>query len=145
MKNTLNVPDKCELFVDRYVVPGESYEICKKQIRELAETLGLEDKVSIYLIPREDTPYMEPFTIPEDHILVTTIREKYKDIVGKELPLGYDKSVCDSNYLYQIANIPTVTFGPSGGGMHSANEFGYISQVKECTQIYLETIKELLL
>lgn len=143
-KTTLNVPEKCELFIDRYVVPGEDYESSKKQILDLAKELGLEDKVKVYLIPRDHTPYMEPFAIPEDHKLVTTIREKYKNIVGKELPLGYDKSVCDSNYLYQIANIPTVTFGPSGGNMHSANEYGYISQIKDCTQIYLETIKELM-
>ncbi|MGB9839064.1 M20/M25/M40 family metallo-hydrolase [Thermovenabulum sp.] len=143
IKTTLNVPDKCELFIDRFVVPGEDYEFCSRQIMELANELGIEKKVKVFLIPRE-TPYMEPFVIPEDHILVKIIREKYKEVVGKDLPIGYDKSVCDSNYLYRLGNIPTVTFGPGGENMHSPNECGYISQIIACTQIYLETINELM-
>lgn len=144
-KTTLNVPEKCELFIDRYLVPGEDYETCERQILDLAKELGLENKVKVYLAPRDGTPYMEPFAIPEEHELVTTIRKKYKNIVGKELPLGYDPSVCDSNYLYQIGKILPVTFGPSGENMHKANEYGYIDQIKDCTQIYLETIEELML
>ena len=38
---TLVVPEKCCLFVDRYVVPGETDEICIAQIMEAAEQLGI--------------------------------------------------------------------------------------------------------
>ena len=38
---TLVVPEKCYLFVDRYVVPGETDEICIAQIMEAAEQFGL--------------------------------------------------------------------------------------------------------
>ena len=38
---TLVVPEKCYLFVDRYVVPGETDEICIAQIMEAAEQLGI--------------------------------------------------------------------------------------------------------
>jgi succinyl-diaminopimelate desuccinylase len=143
IKETLNVPDRCQLFVDRYTTPEETFDTCKYQILEAARRLGIEEKVNIELVPRE-IPYMEAFEIPKDHPLVTTIAEKFKEITGKELFLGYDKSVCDSNFLVNIGNIPTITFGPSGENMHQANEHGYMSQLKECAAIYLETIKSLL-
>ena len=42
---TLVVPEKCYLFVDRYVVPGETDETCIAQIMEAAEQLGREPVV----------------------------------------------------------------------------------------------------
>lgn len=143
IKSTLNVPDKCQLFVDRYTTPDETFDTCKIQILEAARKLGIEEKVNVELVPRE-IPYMEAFEIPKDHILVTTLQEKFEEITGKELSLGYDKSVCDSNFLVSVGNIPTITFGPSGENMHQANERGYMSQVKACADIYLEIIKSLL-
>ncbi len=143
IKSTLNVPDRCQLFVDRYTTPEETFETCKAQILGAAEKLGIKDRVTVELVPRE-LPYMEGFEISKEHPLVTTIQEKYKQIVGKDLPLGYDKSVCDSNFLVNIGNIPTITFGPSGENMHQANECGYISQIKASTDIYYETVKALL-
>ena len=143
IKNTLNVPDNCKLFVDRYTTPEETFETCKNQILDAAWKLGLEGRVKVELVPKE-VPYMEAFSISEEHPLVGILQEKYKKVTNKELTLGYDKSVCDSNFLVRIGNTPTITFGPSGENMHQANEYGYISQVKASCEIYFETIKSLL-
>lgn len=143
IKSTLSVPDSCKLFVDRYVVPGESFESCKAQIMEAAKQLGLEDKVEIELVPRE-SPYMEAFAVSKEHPLVVTLQEKYQEVTGRELPLGYDKSVCDSNFLVVLGDIPTVTFGPSGDHMHGANECGYISQVTAAADIYVKVVESML-
>ena len=58
--------------------------------------------------------------------------------------MEYDPSVCDSNILAVSLGIPTVTFGPSGGGMHAANEYGHAWQVKNCAEVYRRTVAELL-
>ena len=105
--------------------------------------MGIEDKVDIRLRPR-DLPYMEPFSIPEDMDLVQTIRGHYKDVVGEDLPCAYDLSVCASNILAGSLGIPTVTFGPSGGNMHMANEYGYLSHVLACKEIYIRTVKDMM-
>ena len=76
--------------------------------------------------------------------LVTTLAEQYQAVVGKPLPLAYDKSVCDANYLAVLGKIPTITFGPSGGNMHGANEYGHKAQIIQATQIYINTLKALL-
>ena len=53
-------------------------------------------------------------------------------------------SVCDSCILGGELGIPTITFGPSGGNMHGANEYGYFSDVLDCKEIYIRTVKGIL-
>lgn len=82
---TLVVPEKCYLFVDRYVVPGETDEICIAQIMEAAEQLGLSGKVDVRLKPRK-SPYMQSFAVEEDHPLVKILQEEFYSVTGKDLP-----------------------------------------------------------
>lgn len=140
---TLVVPEKCCLFIDRYVVPGETDEICIAQIMEAAEQLGLSGKVDVRLKPRK-SPYMQSFAVEEDHPLVKILQEEFHSVTGKDLPCAYDASVCDSNILAVSLGIPVVTFGPSGGNMHGDNEYGYAWQVKNCGEVYRRTVARLL-
>lgn len=140
---TLVVPDSCYMFVDRYVVPGETEESCLAQLQQAADKLGLGDKVELRLKPRS-SPYMRSFAIAEDHELVNALRDSFKEVTGEILPIDYDPSICDSNILAVSLGIPVVTFGPSGGNMHGDNEYGFPYQVKNCLEIYKETIKKLL-
>lgn len=140
--NALKVCDECKMTVERYVVPGETTEHCRQQMVELAKKMGISDKVEIQLRPR-DLPYMEAFDVPQDHELVKSVRKHYLDVVGENLPCEYDMSVCDSNILGTMG-IPTITFGPSGGNMHSANEYGYFSHVKACIEIYKKLVRDIL-
>lgn len=140
---TLVVPEKCCLFVDRCVVPGETDDICIAQIMEAAEQLGLSGKVDVRLKPRK-SPYMQSFAVEEDHPLVKILQEEFHSVTGKDLPCAYDASVCDSNILAVSLGIPVVTFGPSGGNMHGDNEYGYAWQVKNCGEVYRRTVARLL-
>jgi len=142
-KGTLVVPDSCYLFVDRYVVPGENDETCIAQMQSAADSLGLGSKVDIRLKPR-NSPYMQSFALAEDHPLVTVLQKHFAEVTGQKLPVAYDASVCDSNILAVSLGIPTVTFGPSGGGMHAANEYGYAYQVKNCAEVYRRTVADML-
>ena len=142
-KGTLVVPDRCDMLVERFVVPGEDEKSCIAQIMEAAKALGLEEKVDVRLKPRS-SPYMKSFALEPSDPLVTTLQAKFKEVTGGELPAAYDPSVCDSNILAVSLGIPTVTFGPSGDGMHAANEYGHPWQVKNCAEIYKRTVAELL-
>lgn len=46
-KGTLVVPEVCNIFVDRYVVPGEDEKTCIQQMLDAARALGLEEKVEV--------------------------------------------------------------------------------------------------
>lgn len=139
----LVVPDSCYMFVDRYVVPGETAEGCVRQILGAAESLGLAGKVEARLKPRK-SPYMQSFAIPEDHPLVTALRRRFAEVDGGELRIEYDPSVCDSNILGVTLGIPVVTFGPSGGNMHGDNEYGVPRQVLNALEIYIRTVRDML-
>ncbi len=143
VRETLCVPDRCEILVDRYVVPGETKESCHNQILECAQSLGLKDSVQVELLRRE-TPFMEGCRMDKEHPMIKVLQKHYRNETGKTLSLVYDPSVCDSNYLMVLGNIPTVTFGPSGKGMHEADEFGKFSEVLGAARIYVETIHEIL-
>ncbi|QNO15758.1 M20/M25/M40 family metallo-hydrolase [Alkalicella caledoniensis] len=143
IKNTLSVPDKCDLLVDRYVVPGESFDTCRDQILNAAKSIGLQGKVEVTLVHRP-LPYMESFVIDENLPIVKSVVKNFRNVTGKEIELSYDKSVCDSNFLVTIGNIPTITFGPSGKNLHQSNEFGLISEILDCTKIYIDVIQDLL-
>ena len=107
------MPEKCYLFVDRCVVPGETDEICIAQIMEAAEQLGLSGKVDVRLKPRK-SPYMQSFAVEEDHPLVKILQDEFYSVTGKDLPCAYDASVCDSNILAVSLGIPVVP-GSDGG------------------------------
>ena len=140
---TLVVPDRCFLFVERYVVPGEDEASCIQQILGAARELGLEDKVDVRLKPRS-SPYMKSFALEPEDPLVTTLQETFQEVTGQTLPVDYDPSVCDSNILAVSLGIPTITFGPSGGGMHADNEYGHPWQVRNCAEIYRRMVVKLL-
>ncbi|MDR0648991.1 MAG: M20/M25/M40 family metallo-hydrolase [Synergistaceae bacterium] len=143
IKGTLSVPDRCGIFIDRYVVPGETPEGCVAQIEGAAESLGIADRVTVALSKR-DTPFMESFVIERDHPLLLSVTRHFREITGRDPLLEIDRSVCDSNYLAVLGGIPTVTFGPSGEGFHGPNEFGSIKEVEQATEIYERVIRDII-
>ncbi len=143
IKGTLSVPDRCSIFIDRYVVPGESLEGCVEQVLSAAAKLGIREDVTVEPSER-DTPFMEGFSVEREHPLVTSILRHFKDVTGGEASLEVDPSVCDSNYLAVLGGIPTVTFGPSGAGLHGPNEYGSIREIEQATEIYTRVLRELL-
>lgn len=140
----LVVPEKCKIYLDRFTVPNEKEEEIRQDIQKLIDDLGFTDNVKVQLRPR-DTPYMESFALEEDNYFVKIVQDAYEHVTGGNLKLDYDLSCCDSNILAVSLGIPTVTFGPSGGGMHSANEYGVKWQVENCAKIYKKIVEDILL
>lgn len=132
---TLQVPDSCRIFYERYVVPGETNEMVLAQVRKAAERLGLSEKVEIKFTERK-SPFLEGFATSRDSRVVTVLAEAFKEVCGRPPRFGYDPSVCDANYLANLLGIPVVTFGPSGGDFHAPNEFGLKSEVIKAADIY---------
>lgn len=139
-KNALIVPEKCTLFVDRYTVPGETFEVCKNQILDAANKIGVKN-LEVSLRPRKSA-YMEPFALSENNTMLLNLLDSFEKINGYKLKIAYDKSVCDSNILVNSLGIPTLTFGPSGENMHGANEYGHLDQIIKATEIYIDIIKK---
>lgn len=142
---TLSVPDKCRLVVDRHVVFDETKEMVEADLEELLTSLDLRSSVDIGFreVPHPEARY-GPYITDEDHPLVNALRQSARSVTGKEPVEGYFASVGDFNYLGDRAGLPTVIIGPDGGNVHNAGEYVSTEDTVHTTQIIADTARNLL-
>ena len=95
------------------------------------------------LLTRE-TPFCDPFEIPESHEAVKTVVEVASKVLGRAPKLEFHEGPCDSCILANQGKVPTLEFGPSGGRLHQSDEFVDLESVKTTTAFYKELIRTLL-
>ena len=88
------IPDKCEIIVDRRLIPGETEETAFYEISNLLNDIKSKDENFDYTIER----LKKPFTLPGEVTLSNRFMKKIANIY--------------SNY-FQIENPPTVSFQAS--------------------------------
>lgn len=134
------VPDRCRLLIDRCLVPGHGSKDALLELKTLLKQLGIDAESR--LIERE-TPFCESFEIPETHEAVRWVVEAAAKVLGTVPSLTYHDGPCDSCILVNQGNVPTVEFGPSGGGLHQADEFVDVESVTATTEVYKQLIRTL--
>lgn len=135
------VPDRCRVVIDRCLVPGYESKDALDDLRTLIKELGV--TADAEYIARE-TPFCDPFEIPEDHTAVKMVVEAASKVLGKLPGIEFHEGPCDSCILVNQGKIPTVEFGPSGGRLHQPDEFVDLESVKTTTEVYKELIRMLL-
>lgn len=133
---TLSVPDRCRLLVDRHVVVGEEAEGVLADAERVVEDLDLACDVEVGFreAPADDMRY-GPYVTDEDHPLVASLRSATESVAGVEPSIGYFSSVGDFNYFGHRAELPTVILGPDGENIHGTGEFVYTDDVVEVAEI----------
>lgn len=142
---TLSVPDRCRLLVDRHVVFNETIESVKTDLEELVSGMALSSSVEIGFreVPHPEARY-RPYITDENHPLVEALRQSSQRITNKNPSEGYFASVGDFNYLGDRAGLPTVIIGPDGGNIHSAGEYVSTDDTVVTTQIIADAALNLL-
>jgi len=135
------VADRCRILIDRCLVPGYESKDAVDDINKLIRELGL--NADAQLMARE-SPFCDPFEIPENDKAVTTVMEVASKVLGKTPKLDFHEGPCDSCILVNQGKIPTIEFGPSGGRLHQSDEFVDVESVKTTTEFYKELIRSLL-
>jgi acetylornithine deacetylase/succinyl-diaminopimelate desuccinylase-like protein len=133
---SLTVPDRCEVVLSKQLVPGES----KESVLALAEKAASEMKSGRAEFAF-DRPYYPPGAQDPAHPEIQRLAAAYQKVTGQPLVLGFGRGVCDGDYLAE-AGIPTVSFGPSGGSTHQANEWVSIEQLGAAAEVYLRICLE---
>ena len=130
-----SVPDHCELEVFRHIVRGETRETVRKQTDAAFKAAGLRCRWEIVFRP-EPAPGFDggflPYAVPEDHELAHRLMLAAELVWGAPPAVAYMVSIGDFNLLGGNAGIPTVMFGPGGGGHHGADEHVRLSDVEKC-------------
>lgn len=129
----IQVPERCHFTINRHIVPGETDASVLADMEALVSTLQSPARFAVTIQP----PYYPPYLVPSDAPFVRRFAEAYRAVLGREPEYTYSKGVSDGNYLVVDAAIPTVTFGPSGRNLHSANEYVNLPEIPVCVEVYL--------
>lgn len=135
---SVTVPDYCEIIINKHTVPGESVELVLNQLAELKNSLGLKAEFDFEVIE----PFYPPYAIDGNSEYLVQLKKVYKDIVGDELGIAYGSGVSDANCVVGLADITTINFGPSGGPIHSPNEWVSKEQIYNVLKIYTKLLSK---
>ena len=134
-------PDSCLLRGSIGTVPGEDHEGVKQSLvdqvaRAAASDRWMKDHPPIVRFVGYDAQASE---IPQDHPVVQTLINSYREVVGRDPEVSGRQGAADTRFLNEYGNTPTVIFGPgSTSVMHATDEYVSIDD-------YLTAIKVLAL
>ncbi len=143
-RRVLSVPDYCKILVAMHAVPGETIDDLMERLRRVLSESGIKSTFKIRLAERS-TPYPEPYKVPENLEIVKVIKRMYRELYNMEIKTGYGLSVCDANYLVNLAKIPTIVIGPKGGNAHRENEYVEIESLLRFSRVLAESLAHFLL
>lgn len=131
------VPDRCQIEVDRRILPGENTETVRKEADDAA---GFARGQWPWLqVEFEPTAELLPFETPEDHPLVQLMKDA-AEATGLDVRVAAWDAVSDASILANGAHIPTLLFGPGDlrATAHRPNEWVDLSSVRKAVQVYEE-------
>jgi len=131
------VPDRCTLWVDRRLIPGESGAAALAEFdsairRHGHPPAGCEHRSHL----RMELP---PSEVPERHPLVDALVAAARENGAPRLPVGGWTAASDGGYLMRDAKIPTVLFGPGSilNQAHRPDEFVPLDETVIATRTYM--------
>ncbi len=105
------IPDRCDLTLDRRMIPGETTESVMKELQDvIAPLLAKEKELKIDIKMRPN--YWDPYLISKEEPVVQATLESVKEVTGKEPDIRGKGACTDASHLFHLGGIPTVLFGP---------------------------------
>lgn len=127
----ITVPERATLTINRHIVPGESGETVLAEMRALADSLGSPARFAFAI----DPPYYPPWETSAEHPFVRRFAAAYAAEAGRAPEFGTMIGVADSNYFASDLGIPTIQFGPDGGGAHQADEWCDVPSIAAAARV----------
>ena len=128
------VPARCEMVINRLLMPGESRETAVAEMRTLIDKLDLASTVTIETPP----PFFNPYFLDEGTPLMPVFQSVYERVVGKMPTFAPHKGITDANVFVAEGGIPTIAFGPKGANHHQAEEYVEKGTLALVAQVYAE-------
>ncbi|TWH46194.1 M20 family metallopeptidase [Sporomusa sp. KB1] len=137
------VPDSCKLKIGRFVVEGESGKGFLEEINNIITELQQEDKS--FVANAELTYNSSAGVVPENISAIDAFKEATLEVMGKEAPITGMRAHLDSDFLINLAQIPSFAFGPGDmARAHKADEYIEIDDVVTAAKVYEKAILKIL-
>ncbi|MCC7163652.1 MAG: ArgE/DapE family deacylase [Anaerolineae bacterium] len=141
-----NVADKCSLYLDRRMVPGETQESCLAEVRSVLSALTTNDPQfrAMAETSRPDwhwQPIMQrglnPAFTSGSSPIAQAVRFAHQEICGEPAVFGYTNGYMDMDFMVNDLGIPSINYGPGEPGMsHTAHERLRIDQLVTATRVF---------
>jgi acetylornithine deacetylase/succinyl-diaminopimelate desuccinylase len=137
------VPDRCDLLLDRRMVPGEDEQAAKREIEILLETARKEFAVEAEIVDYKGTTGGPTETSPDHPVVVASLAAARRHGI-KDLRLHGFQGGCDLVHFRSVGAHGTVIGPGSLSVAHKPDEFVPIDELVNASRIYYDTAIDLL-
>jgi acetylornithine deacetylase/succinyl-diaminopimelate desuccinylase-like protein len=130
------VPDRCRLWVDRRLAPGEDPDAALAEIDQLLE--GLRERGD-RITRKPPWVLLEAVETPADHPVVRLAEESVKAVLGRPVTAGGVPYGTDASNLSGVGGVPCVVLGPGSiDQAHTDDEWVPVEEVRRAAVVYAE-------
>ncbi len=134
------VPDRCDLEIDRRILPGESREDVYRELKNLIANVSREHPQFEFAI-EGPTIDVQPLDIPIDDPIIDTVLSAYRFVTGNAIEPKAFPGGSDAPHF----GFPTLIFGAGSlQQAHSTDEYADIDEMVVATKVYLTATMMLL-
>jgi acetylornithine deacetylase/succinyl-diaminopimelate desuccinylase-like protein len=137
--STHTVQSRCEISVDRRLLPGDDPEDAAAEIERVAMTVdGMPDPVSgkPFAVSVAKGAYMHPSLVTFESPAVSELAKACRAMLGYEPEAMYAQSAFDQGYLNHVG-ISTVNFGPGEQVFaHTDNDIASADRVFDAARVF---------
>jgi len=129
------VPDRCEIEVDRRILPGENREEVLGEMKGTLDLLQSQDPLFQYRI--EEIDFAEPCEVNPEEEIVKMAVDAIQEVTGRKPMLRAFSGFTDSRFYINQCHIPTLVFGPGQADQsHTTDESVEVEALVQAARIY---------
>jgi len=129
------VPDRCEIEVDRRLLPDENKEEVLREIEEAIKSVQVRNPLFKYQI--EEIDYAEASEIHPNEEIVRIGLEAGQEVMGEMPGVRGFSGFTDARFYVNQFSIPTLIFGPGGTDQsHTTDESVEVEALIQAAHIY---------
>jgi acetylornithine deacetylase len=132
-------PAECVIGVERCLMPGESLAQAHAEMEQLLARARAADVR--FLGGFETVIAREPVMLDRDEPVVLDCVAAAAAVLGREPVVRSDYGWMDSGILVE-AGVPCVIFGPTGEGLHTAEEWVDLRSLQQCVDVFERLAQE---
>ena len=128
-------PDRCHLQMERRTIPGEAPGAAAREVNDLLTKLRSEDPD--FKASSKAMFARSPYQVESDHSLPQAM---LRAAGTASAPIGM--SFWTDAAILGEAGIPSILYGPTGGGLHSIDEWVNVQSVLKCRDSLVNLIRD---